>query len=97
MTRMNDIELDKKLKSIGKAAFVSNYELIKEFSSGGISRADAIEVLVKKNVSNEAGAAIRIGNAKLIFENGRELDALDLILKSNRVSSDIRDLARKLR
>lgn len=94
---MNDIELDKKLKSIGKAAFVSNYELIKEFSSGGISRADAIEVLVKKNVSNEAGAAIRIGNAKLIFENGRELDALDLILKSNRVSSDIRDLARKLR
>ncbi|EKO3951973.1 hypothetical protein ACFZI2_000234 [Vibrio fluvialis] len=94
---MNDIELDKKLKSIGKAAFVSNYELFKEFSSGRISRADAIEVLVEKNVSNEAGAAIRIGNAKLIFENGRELDALDLILKSNRVNSDIRDLARKLR
>lgn len=94
---MDDIELDKKLKSVGKAAFVSNYELFQNFTAGRISRADAIETLVRQKVSNEAGAAIRIGNAKLIFENGRELDALDLVLQSNRVNNDIRDLARKLR
>ncbi len=94
---MDDTELDKKLKSVGKAAFVSNYELFQNFTSGRISRADAIETLVNKNVSNKASAAIRVGNAKLIFENGRELDALDLILESNQVSNDIRDLARKLR
>ena len=94
---MDDIELDKKLKSVGKAAFVSNYELFQNFTAGRISRAGAIETLVRKKVSNEAGAAIRIGNAKLIFENGRELDALDLVLQSNRVNNDIRDLARKLR
>ncbi|GAL18558.1 hypothetical protein JCM19235_1981 [Vibrio maritimus] len=94
---MDDIELDKKLKSVGKAAFVSNYELFQNFAAGKISRADAIETLVRQKVSNEAGAAIRIGNAKLIFENGRELDALDLILQSNRVDNKVRDLARKLR
>ncbi|WP_135385881.1 hypothetical protein [Vibrio tasmaniensis] len=94
---MDDTELDKKLKSVGKAAFVSNYELFQNFTAGRISRADAIDTLVSQRVSNEAGAAIRIGNAKLIFENGRELDALDLVLQSNRVNNDIRDLARKLR
>ena len=94
---MDDSELDKKLKSVGKAAFVSHYELFLDFTKGRISRADAIESLVRQKVSNEAGAAIRIGNAKLIFENGRELDALDLILQSNRVDNKIRDLARKLR
>ncbi|SEG19467.1 hypothetical protein [Vibrio hangzhouensis] len=94
---MDDTELDKKLKSVGKAAFVTNYELFQNFTAGRISRADAIEALVTKKVSNEAGAAIRNGNAKLIFESGRELDALDLVLQSNRVNDDIRDLARKLR
>ncbi|MFS1934399.1 hypothetical protein [Vibrio splendidus] len=94
---MDNIELDKKLKSVGKAAFVSNYELFQNLTTGRISRADAIDTLVRQKVSNEAGAAIRIGNAKLIFENGRELDALDLVLQSNRVNNDIRDLARKLR
>ncbi|MUH95313.1 hypothetical protein GNP63_01935 [Aliivibrio fischeri] len=94
---MDDIELDKKLKSVGKAAFVSNYELFQAFTSGRIARVDAIEVLVTRKVSNLAGAAIRLGNAKLIFENDRKLGALDLILNSNRVNSNIRDLARKLR
>ncbi|MFA0388810.1 hypothetical protein BCS71_06655 [Vibrio lentus] len=94
---MDDIELDKKLKSVGKAAFVSNYELFRNFTAGRISRADTIDTLVRQKVSNEAGAAIRVGNAKLIFENDRELDALDLVLQSNRVNNDIRDLARKLR
>ncbi|ELV8757594.1 hypothetical protein QO227_08410 [Vibrio vulnificus] len=94
---MDDTDLDKKLKSVGKAAFVSHYELFLDFTKGEISRADAIETLVRQKVSNEAGAAIRIGNAKLIFENGRELDAIELILQSNRVENKIRDLARKLR
>lgn len=94
---MDDTDLDKKLKSVGKAAFVANYELFQSFSAGRVSRADAIETLVRNKVSNKAGAAIRVGNAKLIFENGRELDALDLVLQSNRVNNDIHDLARKLR
>ena len=94
---MDDTELEKKLKSVGKAAFVSNFELFQAFASGKLSRADAIETLVNKNVSNEAGAAIRVGNAKLIFENGREHDALAIIVNSNRVSTYVRDLARKLR
>ncbi|PMI62862.1 hypothetical protein BCU63_02380, partial [Vibrio splendidus] len=73
------------------------YELFRNFTAGRISRADTIDTLVRQKVSNEAGAAIRVGNAKLIFENDRELDALDLVLQSNRVNNDIRDLARKLR
>jgi len=43
---MDDTDLDKKLKSVGKAAFVSHYELFRDFTNGRISRADAIETLV---------------------------------------------------
>ncbi|EPM5577924.1 hypothetical protein ACTNIH_002317 [Vibrio parahaemolyticus] len=45
---MNDTDLDKKLKSVGKAAFVANYELFQNFSAGRVSRANAIETLVRK-------------------------------------------------
>ncbi|EPT9252306.1 hypothetical protein WKI32_08675 [Vibrio alginolyticus] len=94
---MNDEELEKKIKSVGKKAFVQNYELFEDFQRGRISRSDAIEKLVTAKVSNEAGAAIRLGNAKLIFEHNRQYDPLSLVLSSNRVDNQTRDLARQLK
>lgn len=94
---MDDVELEKKLKSVGKAAFVNYYSLFENFASKKITRADAIEKLVSEHVSNEAGAAIRVGNAKLIFEHGRQRDALELIFQSNRIDSKLRKLAHQLK
>lgn len=34
---MNDEELEKKIKSVGKKAFVQNYELFEDFQRGRIS------------------------------------------------------------
>ena len=65
---MNEKQLIRKLNSVGKKAFVENYRIFGSYATGRISRESAIEILVGSEVSNEAGAAIRVGNAKLIFD-----------------------------
>ena len=70
---MNGEELIRKLNSVGKRAFVENYEIFENFASGNLSRESAIELLVSSGVSNEAGAAIRLGNVKQIFLVKRKL------------------------
>ena len=83
------MDLERKLNSVGRKAFVEYFELFKSYSSGYITREDAIEKLVNLGVSNEAGAAIRVGNAKLIFDAGKAKDALSLVLKSKRIPPSI--------
>ena len=62
-----------------------------------ISREHAVDELVKLGVSNDAGAGIRVGNAKLIFESLKEKEALDLIIESSRLPSSAMNEARRLR
>jgi hypothetical protein len=94
--RMNQDDLIRKLNSVGKQAFVERYDIFKKHASGQINRNKAIDELVKLGVSNEAGASIRVGNAKLIFEAHREADALNIILESNRLPTSVKSEARKL-
>jgi len=82
---MNKNELTRKLNSVGKQSFVENYELLKRFASGAVSRESAIEELVKLGVSNEAGAAIRLGNASQIFKAHQQHLALTIITESSRL------------
>lgn len=51
---------------------------------------------MRAGVSNEAGAKIRVGYARGIFNERRENDALKIIAKSARVPPEIRDKARLL-
>jgi hypothetical protein len=90
------MDLERKLNSVGKQAFVENYDIFKKYASGRIAREDAIEQLVKLGVSNEAGAAIRVGNAKLIFDAGKTLEALNLVLEAKRMPLDVTVEARKI-
>lgn len=94
---MDEKELIRKLNSIGKQAFVTHFALFKKYASGQISRNIAIDELVKLRVSNNSGAGIRVGNAKLIFEAKLEADALDIIIDSRRLSASVVSEARKLR
>jgi len=60
----------RKLNSVGKRAFVENFDIFERYSSGRISKEQARAALVALGVSNDAGANIRLGNAKLIFRRG---------------------------
>lgn len=93
---MRGIDMERKLNSVGKQAFVEHYELLQRFAAGSISREDAIAKLVDQGVSNDAGAAIRVGNAKLIFENAWESEALRLVLASKRLPHTVVSEARNL-
>lgn len=79
------MDLVRKLNSVGKQAFVENFEIFERYSSGRITREDAIDQLVKLRVSNEAGAAIRVSNAKLIFDAGKTMESLKLVLESKKM------------
>ena len=46
-----------------------------------------IDTLVSSEVSNEAGASIRVGNAKQIFNAEKQRAALNIICNSQRISS----------
>ena len=82
---MNHEELIRKLNSVGKKAFVENYEIFCRFAAGSITRESAIEILVSTGVSNVSGAAIRLGNAKQIFKANKQKEALEIICNSQRV------------
>ncbi|MBU0653512.1 MAG: hypothetical protein KJ914_00075 [Gammaproteobacteria bacterium] len=94
---MDKDELIRKLNSVGKQAFVEHFDLSQNFASGRISRDQAIDELVKLEVSNESGVGIRVGNAKLIFEAQKEMDALSIILESKRVPASVVATARRLK
>ena len=96
VTLMKGTEMERKLNSVGKQAFVDHYELFMKHAMGQISRQDTIANLVDKGVSNDAGAAIRVGNAKVIFDNGWERDALRLVLASRRLPHTVVSKARAL-
>lgn len=90
------MDLIRKINSVGKASFVENFELFKRFVSGKIDRETIIEQLIQLGVSNRAGASIRVGNAKLIFEAGKQNEALEIIANSEKVPQSITTKARVL-
>lgn len=83
---MNREQLIRKLNSVGKKAFVENYDIFESYATRRITRESAIDALVSLGVSNEAGASIRVGNAEQIFNAQKQIEALDIICDSRRVS-----------
>jgi len=94
---MNKEELIRKLNSVGKQVFVEHFDLFQKYTSGRLTREHAMNELVRLGVSNDSGAGIRVGNAKLIFEAGKEMDALSMILDSKRIPSSALAVARRLK
>ena len=92
---MNDSELDRKLRSIGKAVFVKYFDLFRSCFLGNLSKSKIIEQLVELDVSNESGAAIRCSNATLVFRAGRKLDALRMA-QDSRIDDELRRMARQI-
>ncbi|WP_219588240.1 hypothetical protein, partial [Vibrio parahaemolyticus] len=91
---MDDKQLDRSLRSIGKECFVKYYEL---FQDPNWSKEDLIEHLIALEGYQESGCITRISQSRRIFNDHREYDALDMVISSNRVPIDIIEKARKLR
>lgn len=94
---MNEKELVRRLQSVGKQAFVEHFYLFQNCALGRLSRVKVVDELVRLGVSNSAGAGMRAGNAKLIFDARKEMDALSIVLESRRLPSSVLAEARKLR
>jgi len=92
---MNNEDIIRKLNSVGKEKFTTYYDLFKQYADSKISKENAIQILVTDGVSNHNGASIRLGNAKLIFENNKQNDALKIIYNS-RIPNDIRKSAKNI-
>jgi hypothetical protein len=95
---MDDMELERSLKGVGKACFVKYYELFRDKS-----RTDdllVVDYLVKngeyKNRKyTESGAKIRVSFAKRIFNAGREKDALKFCARAG-ISGELVNKAKML-
>ena len=93
---MKTEELIRKLNSVGKQIFVKEFDLFQRYAARKISRNQAIGELVTRKVSNESGAGIRVGNAKLIFEAEKEMEALSIVIESKRLPVSVIEEARVL-
>ena len=93
---MNESELIRKLNSVGKKVFVEYFGLFESCSKGKTRREFCIERLVEDHVSNENGAGIRCGNAKIIFDNNAQNDALLTVINSIRLSQAVIKQAQKI-
>lgn len=92
---MEKERLIRKLNSVGKEMFVRYYHLFEDYSNNRITKDAAIRTLVDEGVSNEAGASMRLGNAKAIFSAQGTCEAL-IIIQSARVSDKVIDAAKKI-
>ena len=93
---MDEQELIRKLNSVGKKIFVEYFFTFQSFANGQLSRENCIELLVSNRVSNENGAAIRCGNATLIFKTKMECRALEIVTESTRLPYNTVDTAQKI-
>ena len=91
---MDDQQLDRCLRSIGKGCFVKYFE---EFSNSRYSREDLIEILMSTEGYEESGSRTRVSQSRRIIQSGRADDALQMVIASERLPNDVRELARALR
>ena len=94
--RMNKQKLTRRLNAVGKEAFVSHYFLFKDYASSRISKDRAIKTLVDEGRSNENGASMRLGNAKTIFSEQSNCEALNMVQIAQRVSEETRRSAKAI-
>lgn len=92
---MNDDQLSRALKSVGKACFIHFFH---EFGSPSISREDIINKLRTETNYTEGSCISRVGNARRIFSAGLAGEALKIIISSNSrlISEETRIRAQQL-
>ena len=87
---MKATNLNRRLNSIGKAAFVKHFQDFKAYSSGEITKQTCIDRIISAGTSNWDGANIRCSNAKSIFNVNMQKEALEHVAKAKRIPNYVR-------
>jgi hypothetical protein len=90
---MDDKQLDRCLRSIGKKCFVRYF---KQFSDTRIQDYQIIDTLMKNEGYTETGCRTRVSQSRRIIREGRAKDALREIIASERLSESVRQEAADL-
>lgn len=90
---MNDQQLDRTLRSIGKECFVTYF---REFANSRLSNEDVAEILMRETDYTEGSCRSRTSHARRIIREGRAKDALMDISASYGVPPEIAAKAKRL-
>lgn len=88
---MTNERLENALKSIGKKSFVEDYNV---YCNPSFTSTKKIEILSKKYSQN--GAGIRVSFAEDIFKEGKQKEALEIIINSPRISNEVKKQAKEI-
>ena len=83
---MNDQQLDRNLRSVGKACFVKWHS---QFSDLGINDSYLVDLMMKDEGHTESACITRVSKSRKIIREGRARDALKLIMLSGRFSDKV--------
>ena len=91
---MNDLELERRLQSIGKKCFVTFFGELCDFELWD----ETVARYISEDWGRDQQAALtwRVNPARKIIKSGRARDALTICSKSRRLSPDIRKKAATL-
>ena len=88
---MNDDQLERSLRSIGKGCFVAYFC---KFSDQTLTNRDVTEMLVRQEGYAEGASRTRVSQARRILGSGRAEDALRNVIQSDRIPNYGRIAAR---
>ena len=79
---MNDDQLERSLRSIGKACFVTYFC---QFADQTLADRQVIDLLMRQEGYRESASRTRVRQARRIIESGRAGDALRNVIQSGRI------------
>ncbi len=86
---MDDQQLDRNLRSIGKECFVAFFE---QFCDSSLSNADIAAQIREERGYTDKACLSRTSHARSIIKAGRAIDALDMVCQST--NSQVTDLTK---
>lgn len=90
---MNEVQVYKRLCSIGMAWFVKYFA---ELSNESLSRLDLLEMVMQNEGYKEKATISRITSGRSIIRRGGAKTALNLIAEASKVPDHIREEAKRL-
>ena len=90
---MNDEQLDRLIRSIGKACSVKRYSQLSDFNT---TNSDLSDLMMKKEGYTEPVCRTRVSKSRKIIREKKTKDALTMIIESERLSDHVRKDAEKI-
>jgi len=92
-TTKKEITIDKILSNVGYSLFITHFN---DFKDIDIKSSLVMSKILKKTKYAESSLRTKISNARRIFKNGLESEALNLVIHSKKVESKHKTKAKKL-